>query len=319
MVKLSYHVSHEQFSPGKLLELVKMAEQAGFKGALSSDHFYPWNLEQGHSGFAWSWLGAAMAVTNMSFGVVNAPGQRYHPAIIAQASATLAQMFPERFWIAVGSGQAINEHITGTYWPDKQQRNQRLKECVDIIRDLWAGKTVNHKGLVTVEDAKLFSLPKTLPLLVAAAITEETAAWAGTWADGLITVSHPVEKLKKLVTAFRNAGGEGKPVFLKMQLSYDHSSEEKALEGAFREWKTNIFKSNMLSELRTPEQFQAAAEFLEPSVIKDHVKVSSSTDQHVKWINEYLSLGIEEIILHNVNTNHEQFIEDFGSKVLPRF
>ena len=286
-------------------------------GALSSDHFHPWNHKQGESGFAWSWLGAAMARTDFSYGVVNAPGQRYHPAIIAQASATLAEMFPGRLWVALGSGQALNEKITGTHWPYKQQRNERLKECVDIIRALWNGETVSHKGLITVEEAKLFTLPEKLPLIVGAAITEKTAHWVGSWADALITVSHPLEKLKKVIDAFREGGGEGKPLFLKMQVSYD-SSQQKALEGAFRQWKTNIFQSNMLTELRTPKQFQQAAEFLNPEILKEHVKISDSTTKHAEWINEYAELGFHEIVVHNVNTNQDQFIEDFGSKVLPQ-
>lgn len=317
MAKISYHISHEQFRPGSLLEWVILAEKAGFTGALSSDHFAPWSLKQGQSGFAWSWLGAAMARTSMTFGVVNAPGQRYHPAIIAQASATLADMFPGRFWIAVGSGQALNEHITGTYWPDKQLRNERLLECAEIIRSLWDGETVNHDGLVTVEEATLFTRPESPPLMAGAAITAETAAWLGSWADALITISHPVEKLKEVIEAFRSGGGENKPLILKMQISYD-KTDEKALEGAFSQWKSNIFQSTMLAELRLPEQFEAAAEFVTPEMMKEHVKISSDPQQHIDWINEYASLGFDEIVLHNVNMNQEQFINDFGEKVLPR-
>ena len=322
MTKISYHISHEQFNPKDLLQLVVKAEKAGFQGALSSDHFFPWNENQGESGFAWSWLGAAMASTEFTYGVVNAPGQRYHPAIIAQASATLALMFPGRFWMAVGSGQAMNEHITGTGWPDKQTRNERLKECVDIIRALWNGETVTHKGLVQVEEAKLYSRPKEPPLLVGAAITETTARWLGGWADALITISHPVEQshpidqLTKIINAFREGGGEGKPLFLKMQVSYD-KTEEIALEGAFHQWKTNIFKNNLLSELRVPAQFEAAAKYMKPETIKEHVKISADPQKHIDWIKEYAALGFQEIILHNVNKNQEQFIDVFGSQVLP--
>jgi coenzyme F420-dependent glucose-6-phosphate dehydrogenase len=316
MTKISYHASHEQFKPSRLLNLSIMAEQAGFKGVLSSDHFHPWSTEQGQSGFAWSWLGAAMAKTNITFGVVNAPGQRYHPAIIAQAAATLAEMFPERFWVALGSGQAINERITGTYWPTKTQRNERLRECVEIIRALWDGETVNYEGYVTVDEAKLYTRPVQPPLIVGAAITTETAGWVGSWADAMITVSHPIEQLKKMIEAFQLGGGENKPLKLKLQLSYA-PSEQEALQGAFKEWKTNIFQSKLLSELHTPEQFEVAAEFFEPEIMKEHVKISSDPGQHVKWINEFIDLGFEEIILHNVNTNQEQFIDIFGNKVLP--
>ncbi len=317
MAKISYHVSHEQFKPGKLLELAMMAQNAGFKGALSSDHFCPWNNEQGESGFAWSWLGAALAKTDITFGVVNAPGYRYHPAVIAQAGATLAEMFPGRFWMALGSGQALNEHITAMHWPDKETRNEILLECVEIIRALWRGETVTHEGLIMVEDARLYTLPETPPRIVGAALTVKTAGWLGSWADGIITVSHPVEQLKEMIKAFRENGGEGKKLILKVQLSYDKTDDE-ALEGAFTQWKTNIFKSHMLSQLRTPDQFEAAAEFVTPEVMHEHVRISSNLDRHIEWINEYISLGFDEIVLHNVNRKHEQFIEDFGSKVLPK-
>src|SRR5687768_14125036 len=155
MTRIGYHISHEQCSPSLLLQYAQLAEKAGFQAALSSDHFHPWNGSQGQSGFAWSWLGAAMQATNLSYGIVNAPGQRYHPAIIAQAAATLAEMYPERFWLALGSGELLNEHITGDRWPNKAERNARLEECVGIIRRLWAGEQISFKGYVRIDEAKL--------------------------------------------------------------------------------------------------------------------------------------------------------------------
>ncbi len=136
MTVIGFHCSHEQIDPAQLLRDVQHAERAGFDAAMSSDHFSPWSSRQGESGFAWSFLGAALATTALPFGVVNAPGQRYHPAIIAQAIATLAQMFPGRFWAALGSGEASNERVTGDEWPRKEIRDQRLVECVDVIRRL---------------------------------------------------------------------------------------------------------------------------------------------------------------------------------------
>ena len=144
MTVVGFHASHEQAHPADLLRAVQHAEEVGFDAAMCSDHFAPWSERQGHSGFAWSWLGAALATTSLPFGVVNAPGQRYHPAIIAQASATLAAMFPGRFWVALGSGEAVNEHITGDRWPSKPERQARLLECVEVIRALHAGVEVTH-------------------------------------------------------------------------------------------------------------------------------------------------------------------------------
>ena len=191
MTVIGFHCSHEQINPAQLLRDVQQAEQAGFTAGMSSDHFSPWSARQGESGFAWSFLGAALASTKLPFGVVNAPGQRYHPAIIGQAIATLAQMFPGRFWAALGSGEASNERVTGDVWPRKEVRDQRLVECVTIIRRLLHGEEVSHEGLVHVNRARLWTLPEIVPDLVGPAVTPETAARHAAWADGLITVNQP--------------------------------------------------------------------------------------------------------------------------------
>lgn len=317
MVTVGYHASHEQFLPSELLRLAQQADAAGFQAALNSDHFHPWSDAQGQSGFAWSWMGAALATTKLSsIGVVNAPGQRYHPAIIAQALGTLAEMFPGRAWAALGSGQLVNEGITGEPWPAKDQRNARLKECVDIMRALFRGETVTHRGLVTVEEAKLYSRPAKPPMLVGAAITPETAEWVGSWADGLITVSKPPEQLRKMVDAFRRGGGEGKPMFLKVQLSWAER-EEAAMQGALEQWATNIFASSVLTDLRRPEQFAEMAKTVQPKDIDGIVRVSSSLQRHVDWLAEDVRLGFSRLYLHNVNRGQDAFIRAFAEKVLP--
>jgi probable non-F420 flavinoid oxidoreductase len=316
MINIGYHISHEQFKPSLLLQYAQLAEKAGFNCALSSDHFHPWNEVQGESGFAWSWLGAALQASSLSYGVVNAPGQRYHPAIIAQAAATLAEMYPGRFWIALGSGQNLNEAITGDRWPHKAERNQRLKECADIMRALWNGETVTHQGLVRVQEAKLYTLPETPPLMIGAAITPETAAWMGSWADGLITVSQPLPELRKVVEAFRRNGGAGKPMFLKVQLSY-HSNPAFARAGAFAQWRTNIFGSDMLSSLSAPAAFEQAAAFVRPEDLDTFIHISASPEQHLIWLRQYIQMGFDTIILHNVNKEQEPFITTFGQEVLP--
>ena len=175
MPRIGWHASHEQIPPSRLLRDARHAEEAGFRVGMSSDHFSPWSARQNESGFAWSWLGAALATTGLPFRVVNAPGQRYHPAIVAQAIATLAEMFPDRLWVCLGTGEASNEHITGDRWPPKPVRNARLAECVAIIRALLAGEEVSHDGLVRVDRARLWTLPAVPPPLLGAAVTEETA------------------------------------------------------------------------------------------------------------------------------------------------
>ncbi|HEY0772354.1 MAG TPA: TIGR03885 family FMN-dependent LLM class oxidoreductase, partial [Sphingobacteriaceae bacterium] len=254
MVHIGYHASHEQFPPSELLKFAILAEQSGFDAINCSDHFHPWSERQGHSGYSFAWLGAAMQATKIPFGVVCAPGQRNNVAVVAQAAATLSEMFPERFWISLGSGEALNENITGDKWLTKSKRNQRLQECAEIIRKLFRGKCVTHEGLVNIHDAKLYTLPKIFPLLIGAAVSKKTAGWIGSWADGLITVSRPVGELREVVEAFRNGGGEGKPMYLKVQLSYD-STNERALQGAWDQWRTNVLPPEILDDLWTVKQF----------------------------------------------------------------
>ncbi|EMR00877.1 TIGR03885 family FMN-dependent LLM class oxidoreductase [Cesiribacter andamanensis] len=319
MPLIGYHASHEQFSPSHLLQLVQQAEAAGFGGCLSSDHFHPWTDEQGESAFAWSWLGAAMQATGFEYGIVNAPGQRYHPAIIAQAAATLAEMFPDRFWIATGSGQNLNEHITGAKWPDKVQRNQRLQESVQIMRRLWQGETVTHRSeLLTVEEAKLYTRPKRAPKVIGAAITAKTAAWmaASDWADGVITTSKPLEELRPFVEEFRSAGGSGKQLYLKVQLSY-HPDKKRAFETAWQQWRSNIYPSQVTADLAMPAQFAGAGKLTDPEKIREHVLIGDSADYFIEQLSAYAELGIDKLFLHNVNLEQEQYIEFFGKSVLP--
>ncbi len=315
---IGYHASHEQFAPSALLELVQRAEAAGFGAAMCSDHIHTWSVRQGESGFAWSWLGAALQATNLSFGVVNAPGGRYHPAVIAQAAATLTEMFPGRFWIAPGSGQALNEHITGERWPTKPERNQRLLESVEVMRALWRGERVDFEGTIRVENARVWSLPEEPPPVIAAAVTPETAEWVAGWADGFITVSRPPEKLKEVAQAFRRGGGEGKPMYLQAKHAYARTDDE-ALEGAYDQWRTNMFGSAVLTELRTTEQFDLAARRVRREDAKDKVRVSADPDKHVAWLQEDRELGFERVYVHNVCRNQEEFIDAFGERVLPAF
>ena len=316
MAEVGYHASHEQFSPGDLLSLVQRADRAGFACAMCSDHFHPWSEEQGHSGHAWTWLGSAMATTPIPFGVVTCPFGRYHPAVIAQAAATLAEMHVDRFWMAVGSGEALNEAITGERWPAKDERNARLKASVDVMRALWNGEEVTCRGHIVVDHARLYSLPPQPPLLFAAALSEKTARWAAEWADGLITISMPRDKLEKVLAAFREGGGERKPVYLQVKLSYA-DSEQQALHEACTQWRTNVLAPVVSEELRTPAQFAAAAEHVREEDMRRHLRVSSDTQRHLGWLQEDLELGVDQLYLHNVSRRQERFIDDFGAHVLP--
>jgi probable non-F420 flavinoid oxidoreductase len=315
---IGYHASHEQLPPSALLSCVVAAEAAGFQAAMCSDHFAPWSSRQGHSGFAWSWLGAALQATGLSFGVVNAPGQRYHPAIVAQAAATLSELFPDRFWLALGSGEASNEHITGDRWPTKDERRARLGEAVAVIRALLAGETVSHDGLVRVDRAKLWTLPEEPPMLIGAAVSADTAAWVGGWADGLVTINQPHDRLRAVIDAFRSGGGEGKPLYLQVHLSWA-ADEDTALAVAHDQWSTNVFDPTLAMELDLPEQFETAARFVTSEDVRSAVLVSADLGRHTAWLGEYAELGFDRLYLHEVGqAEHQQpFIDAFGSKVIP--
>jgi probable non-F420 flavinoid oxidoreductase len=283
---------------------------------MCSDHFAPWSERQGQSGFAWSWLGAALQATSLPFGVVNAPGQRYHPAIIAQAAATLSQMFPGRFWMALGSGEAANEHITGDRWPEKAVRNARLGECVEIMRQLFAGETVSHQGLVTVDRAKLWTRPETPPRLIGAAVSPETAHWVGGWADGLITINQAHDKLRQMIEVFHAGGGEGKPIYLQIHLSYDKDADE-ALEIAFEQWRSNVFSPPVCWDLELPQHFDEASRFVRKEDMLTSVLVSNEPSRFVDLLSEFAGLGFDGLYLHHVGQEQQAFIETFGERVLP--
>ena len=313
---VGFHASHEQIPPSGLLAAVKAAEAAGFQAAMCSDHLAPWSERQGHSGHAWSWLGAAMQATSLPFGVVTAPGQRSHPAITAQAIATLGELFPGRFWAALGSGEALNEHVTGDPWPSKADRDARLLECVEVIRALLRGEEVTHDGLVRVDRARVWSLPKETPPLFGAAVSEETARVVGSWADGLITVRQPSDVLRRVIDAFRDGGGGRKPVAVQVHLSWAED-EETALAIAHDQWRTGALGSDLAWNLESPAQFDEATRDVRPEDVTSSVLVSADPAQHAKWLRELVDLGVDAIYLHHVGKEQDRFIDVFGEQVLP--
>jgi coenzyme F420-dependent glucose-6-phosphate dehydrogenase len=319
MPTFSYHASHEQFAPSELLQWAQMAEAAGFDGVFSSDHLQPWAAAQGHSGFAWSWLGAALQATQkVTFNLITVPGGwRYQPVVLAQAIATLAQMYGQRLpWVALGSGQAINERAIGQGWPDKAERNQRLFEGAHIVKRLLAGETVTQGGTVGALNAKVWSLPQQPPALVGAAVTAGTAMWLGGWADGLLTAGHDPAKLAEVITAFRRGGGSDKPVHLKVGLSWAPSSAA-ALRQAHEQWRFNALGGDINWELARPEEFEVATRHVRPEDMHEALFISHDLPAHVERLQALAELGFETIVLHNVGRNQAEFIAAFGRHVLP--
>jgi len=314
-MRLGFHASHEQIAPSRLLSDVQHAEQAGFEMAMCSDHFGPWSTRQGHSGYAWSWLGAALARTGLELGCVCAPGQRYHPAVVAQKIATLGEMFPGRFWTALGSGEASNEHITGERWPRKEVRTRRLEECVDVIQRLLDGEEVSHDGLVTVDRARLWDVPAVRPRLIGPAVSVASAGRVAAWADGLVTINQPVEVLRDIVSAYRDAGGRG-PLSLQVHLSWA-PTREAADAIAFDQWRSNVFTEPVNWDTETPEGFDVMAEHVDLEAVRGAVEVSHDLSWHRDRLAELAAVGFDDLYLHHVGQEQTAFLDAFGAEVLP--
>jgi G6PDH family F420-dependent oxidoreductase len=233
-----------------------------------------------------------------------------------RAIATLGDLFPGRFWAALGSGEAVNEHVTGDPWPSKPDRDARLLECVEVIRALLRGEEVSHDGLVRVDRARVWSLPADPPPLFGAAVTEQTARSVGGWADGLITVNQPVGVLRRVIDAFREGGGDGKPAAVQVHLSWAED-EDEALAMAHDQWRTNVFGPDIAWNLELPGQFDEAAARVRPEDVAGPVLVSADPARHTKWLLGLADLGVDALYLHHVGREQERFLEVFSEHVLP--
>ncbi|MEF3404094.1 TIGR03885 family FMN-dependent LLM class oxidoreductase [Agromyces sp. CCNWLW203] len=315
MTTVGFHASHEQIPPQVLLRDVQRAEEAGFDAAMCSDHFAPWSVRQGESGFAWSWLGAALQATRLPFGVVTAPVQRYHPAVSAQAIATLESMYPGRFWAALGSGEAVNEHITGDPWPPKEARDGRLLESVDAMRRLLAGEEVSIRGDIVVDRARIWSLPAVPPPLIAAAVSAETATSGAAWADGLITVDQPRATLRAVIDAYRDAGGRG-PLAVQVHLSWA-ADDDEARAIALDQWRSGTVPPPLAWDLDSPESFDERTADATADDVARSVQISADTGRHLERLRDLVDLGFDRIFLHHVGREQDAFIDAFGEHVLP--
>ena len=313
---IGFHASHEQFAPATLLALARRAVDSGFDAVMCSDHFHPWARQQGQSGQAWAWAGALLGQGPVSLGMVTCPFQRYHPAVVAQAIATLEQFAPTLVWLAVGSGEALNEAITGAPWPDKDTRNARLQASAEVIRRLWAGDKISCDGAVRVQEARLYSRPATPIPLLGAALTPETAYWLGGWADGMITTSMPMDELRAVVAAFEAGGGAGKPLYLQVKLSYARSYEA-ALAGAREQWRQNVLSAEQSQALTQPEAYEQVGETVDDARLEQRVIISHDPGVHLAQLQAYQAMGFQRLYLHNVNREQERFIDDFARLVLP--
>ena len=324
MTRLGYAAMFEQFEPNDLLAWCQLAEQHGFDAVMASDHFQPWTPEQGQSAFVWSWLGALGATTALRFGTgVTPPGYRYHPAIVAQAAATLEAMFPGRFYLGLGAGEALNEHIIGEYWPEPPARLQKLIESIELIRKLFSGKTVKYSGeWVKLESTRIWTMPKTPPPMLVATSGPIMSERTGRLCDGIILVGAADDKIKMLLGRFEKGAREaGKdpatmPRLIQLHISWAESDEE-AVAQAVKEWP-NGGMNFPKQDIRNPEDFAAMARLVRPEHFVGRVFMSADLDKHRAHIQHYIDLGFSEVYVHNVGRNQEAFIKRFGEQVIPQ-
>jgi coenzyme F420-dependent glucose-6-phosphate dehydrogenase len=316
-------LAHEQFSPRNCLEQAVAGEQAGFDGLCCSDHFQPW-WEPGESGHAWIWLGAAAQATQrVPVGpAVTVALKRYHPALVAQGFATLEAMYPGRVFVAIGSGESLNESPLGLDWPEPADQLVALEEALMLIRRLWDGERVDHRGKwFRTKAAYLHTRPAKPPPLYVSAFHEGAARVAGRWGDGLWTLADP-ERVPKLIEAYREACEEAKrapgEVVLQAQFSWA-DSDERALEGC-RVWKGAVPDEYYTDDIHDPqEMYRRAEEMISDDEFKQQVIIAADPAEHVERIREIEQLGPTVVGLMNVSgADPLGAIRVYEEQVLPK-
>jgi G6PDH family F420-dependent oxidoreductase len=315
-VELGYALSSEEHRPLDLVRFARAAENAGFTFAGISDHYHPWIDEQGQSPYAWSTIGAiAVSTTKLRLLTGVTCPFRYHPALVAQAAATVGAMMEGRFILGLGTGEALNEHILGGHWPEIDVRQEMLEESVDVIRELWKGRLTSHRGNhFQVEQARVYTLPeKPVPIYIAAG-GERSAALAGRAADGLVSTAPNADT----VAAFEAAGGQGKPKVGMVHVCWA-PSEEEGIRTVRRVWPNGPIKGAAGTELRLPSHFEALAEMVDAEDVAEDAVCGPDPERHIEAIQEYVDAGFDSVYVHQVGPDQEGFFEFYGSLVLPHF
>jgi coenzyme F420-dependent glucose-6-phosphate dehydrogenase len=323
---IGYAAMLEQFGPQEVVGYSVDAEAHGFSGVMAADHFQPWVPQQGEAAFVWNVMTAIAERTKGDVGPgVACPSFRMHPAIIAQASATLAAMYPGRHWLGLGSGEALNEHIVAGYWPETPERIARMFEAIEIIKKLFGSpdKDIKHEGkFFKLESTRLWTMPAEPPPIYIATAGPVTAKKTGQYAEGLITVGAPESKLEmirqKCEEGCRDAGKDPDAFkyILQLHLSWAPTDEE-AMANAMLEWPNGGMKFPK-QDIRSPLDFEQMAKLVRPEDFDGRMLISSDPEKHREQIQKFLDLGFDQIYLHNVGRNQTEWIETFGREVLPK-
>lgn len=315
MTRFGYFLSSEEFAPRDLLDQARMAEEAGFQALAISDHFHPWNDEQGEGSFVWSMIGALSQVTSLPITtLVTCPTVRMHPALNAQAAATAAVLTGGGFRFGVGSGEALNEHILGDDWPAADVRLEMLEEAVEVIRKLFTGERVSHRGThYTVENARLYTVPEEPAPVYVSGFGPRAADLAGRIGDGFVTMQPDAS----IVERFRKAGGGDKPVVGGLKVCWD-TDRQRAVKTVHRLWPNEQLPGELAQILPTPEHFQQASTLVTEDMIADAVVCGDDTREHVDAVAAYAKAGFDEVYVNQIGSDQRQFFDFYRTEVLPR-
>jgi G6PDH family F420-dependent oxidoreductase len=312
-MKIGYFLSCEEYDPHQLIEQAVLAEHAGFDGLWISDHFHPWNDEQGESPFVWGVIGALSRATTLPVTTaVTCPTMRMSPVITAQAAATAAVMHEGRFRLGVGSGEALNEHIHGDAWPSADVRLDMLEEAVDVMRKLWTGEEVDHRGQhYTVENARIYTLPDTPPPVYVSGFGPKATELAGRIGDGYVTTTPD----QKLLARFREVSG-GKPAMAGFKAAWA-PTEDEGVDHAHRLWANAGLPGELAQVLPSPRHFEQASQLVTREMTRDSIVAGPDVQRHIESFQPYVDAGFDEIYVANMGPHYRQMIEAFGNEVLP--
>jgi G6PDH family F420-dependent oxidoreductase len=315
-MKIGYFLSCEEWGPHDLVSQASKAQQAGFEGLWISDHYHPWNGEQGHSPFFWSVIGAIAQATNgMTLTTaVTCPTIRIHPAIIAQAAATSAILLDGPFRLGVGSGEALNEHILGDRWPSADERLEMLEEAIEVIRLLWQGGVEQHRGLhYRVDHARVYDLPDEPPPIIVSGFGRKSVELAARIGDGYCTVGPDSQS----VDLFRSAGGGEKLVQGGLKVCWG-ADQAQAVQTVHRLWPNEALPGELAQVLPTPEHFEQASELVSAEMLAENVPCGPDLERHVAAIRAYADAGFDELYVGQIGPEQDAFFEAYRTRVLPQ-
>jgi G6PDH family F420-dependent oxidoreductase len=313
-MRIGYFLSTEEYTPAELVAQARAAEAAGFEKLWISDHFHPWNNEQGNSPLVWSVIGAISQVCDLHVTTaVTCPTVRIHPAIVAQAAGTCAELLDGKFTLGVGTGEALNESIVGGPWPPLDVRLEMVEEGVGLIRELWTGGVVTHRGRhYTVDHARIYNVPETPPEIYVSAFGPKALEGAVRFGDGFISTQPDADS----VSTWKERTG-GKPAQAGAKVAYASTAEE-GLEHAYRLWPNAGVPGELSQVLPTPEHFEQATQLVTPDTIRDSTVAGNDPEAHLRQVQEYADAGFDELYVANMGPHHQEMIEFYGKQVLPQ-